>query len=46
MNGFKSKIEKESESFKKNREDMLGLVDRMRSLEKRARDQSEKRKPS
>ena len=45
MSEFKSQIDRESEEFKINREDMLKLVDRMRILEKRARDLSEKRKP-
>ena len=45
MSEFKSQIDRESEEFKVNRKDMLKLVDRMRCLEKRARDLSEKRKP-
>jgi len=45
MTEFKSQIDRESEEFKKNRQDMIKLVDHMRLLEKRARDLSEKRKP-
>ncbi len=45
MTEFKTQIDRTSEFFKENRNDMTKLVERMRLLEKRARDLSEKRKP-
>src|SRR6056300_174307 len=38
-----SSVQPDSEKFRENRESMLALVDRLRDLEQRARDQSNKR---
>ena len=46
MPQFKSKIATGSDSFAQNRKDMLTLIDHLRSLEKRAVDASEKRRPT
>jgi geranyl-CoA carboxylase beta subunit len=46
MPQFKSKIATGSESFAQNRKDMLALIDKLRSLEKKAVEASEKRRPT
>ncbi|MEP6341181.1 MAG: acyl-CoA carboxylase subunit beta, partial [Parasphingorhabdus sp.] len=46
MPQFKSKIVTGSDSFEKNRADMLVLIDHLRSLEQRAVAASEKRRPT
>ena len=46
MPQFKSKIATASESFEQNRKDMLALIDKLRGLEKRAVQASEKRRPT
>ena len=46
MPQFKSKIATGSESFEQNRKDMLALIDKLRGLEKRAVEASEKRRPT
>jgi len=43
---YTSKISTSSDSFQENRADMLALVDRLRDLEQRAIDLSNKRKPT
>ena len=43
MSVFTSRIDTQSAEFRKNRDDMLGLVDQLRALEKRAADASAKR---
>ncbi|MGB0410622.1 MAG: acyl-CoA carboxylase subunit beta [Pikeienuella sp.] len=43
--GFESRINTGSAAFSQNRRDMLALVDRLRGLEQRAADLSEKRRP-
>jgi geranyl-CoA carboxylase beta subunit len=45
MSVFKSRISTSSESFRKNREDMLGLIAKLEELNSRAGKISEKRKP-
>lgn len=45
MPQYKSKIVINSENYKKNRKDMLAFISKMRGLEKRAVDASEKRRP-
>ncbi len=45
MTTFKSRISPSSEAFKKNRADMLALIDKLRELNGRAPAASEKRKP-
>ncbi|MEO0962308.1 MAG: carboxyl transferase domain-containing protein, partial [Pseudomonadota bacterium] len=42
---FQTKIDPKSDIFAKNREDMLGLIEQLRSYEARAATKSEKRKP-
>ncbi|MDC0254524.1 acyl-CoA carboxylase subunit beta [Bacteriovoracales bacterium] len=42
---FKTKMDRESENFEQNRFEMLDLIDKLRGLEKRASDLSEKRRP-
>ena len=42
---FKTKMDRESEDFEQNRFEMLNLIDKLRGLEKRASDLSEKRRP-
>lgn len=46
MPQFKSKIATGSESFAQNRKDMLALIEKLRSLEKKAVEASEKRRPT
>lgn len=46
MPQFKSKIATGSESFAQNRKDMLALIDKLRTLEKKAVEASEKRRPT
>ena len=46
MPQFKSKIVTGSDSYAQNRKDMLALIDHLRSLEKRAVEASEKRRPT
>lgn len=46
MPQFKSKIATGSESFTQNRKDMLALIEKLRTLEKKAVDTSEKRRPT
>ncbi|CUH99071.1 acyl-CoA carboxylase subunit beta [Leisingera aquaemixtae] len=45
MSEFQTKISPDSETFARNREDMLALVKRMRALEARAAAKSEERRP-
>lgn len=45
MSAFRSRINQASEEFASNREAMLGLVDKLRSIETRAEALSEKRRP-
>ncbi|PHR56450.1 MAG: acetyl-CoA carboxylase carboxyltransferase subunit [Robiginitomaculum sp.] len=45
MTIFRSKISTGADGFKKNREDMLALIDKLRGLEERAEKFSAKRKP-
>ncbi|MGR3760398.1 acyl-CoA carboxylase subunit beta [Roseobacteraceae bacterium NS-SX3] len=45
MNVFQSRIDPASESFARNREDMLALVEKIRALEARAAAKSEERRP-
>ena len=45
MTQFRSRIDPGSDGFVGNREEMLALVDKLRSLEKRAHDLSERRRP-
>ncbi len=45
MSVFRSRIDVRSETFARNREEMLSLVDRLAALNARGRDKSEQRKP-
>jgi geranyl-CoA carboxylase beta subunit len=45
MPAIRSKLDPGSESFRRNREHMLGLIARLRALEERTRRESEKAKP-
>ncbi len=45
MNNFRSRINSSSEEFAANRQAMLALVDKLRSIEARAESLSEKRRP-
>ena len=45
MTQFRSRIDPSGDGFVANREEMLALVDKLRSLEKRAHDLSERRRP-
>ena len=45
MTQYRSRIDPSSEGFVANREEMLTLVDKLRSLERRAHDLSERRRP-
>ena len=45
MTQYRSRIDPSSDRFVANREEMLTLVDKLRSLEKRAHDLSERRRP-
>ena len=45
MTQFRSRIDPSSERFVANREEMLALVEKLRSLETRAHDLSERRRP-
>ena len=45
MTQYRSRIDPGSDRFFANREEMLALVDKLRSLEKRAHDLSERRRP-
>lgn len=45
MNSYRSRIDVSSLDFVTNRNDMLALVEKVRSLEKRAEDLSERRRP-
>ena len=44
MTIYSTKVQKDTSVFKKNRSDMLQLIDKLRGLEKRAHDLSEKRR--
>ena len=45
MTQYRSRIDPSSDRFVANREEMLALVDKLRSLERRAHDLSERRRP-
>ena len=45
MTQYRSRIDPGSDRFFANREEMLALVDKLRSLERRAHDLSERRRP-
>jgi len=45
MPAFESRLDVSSEAFRRNRERMLGLVERLRALEQRTREESAKAKP-
>jgi len=45
MTQYRSRIDPGSDRFVANREEMLALVDKLRSLERRAHDLSERRRP-
>ena len=44
MNRFQSRLDIAADTYRANRDDMLGLVTRMRELERRAKDKSEQRR--